>query len=85
MSSCVFIPLVENFSNRLRQIRRDKGLKQVELAEIIFVSQEVISHYENGNAIPPSDVFSRLGQALDVSLDYLAGLSDKRNIRKPKI
>ena len=88
MSRAILIEFTDKFPERLRQVRTENGLKQAEIAEKIYVSQESISQYERGLIVPTSDVFSRLGQALGVSLDWLAGLTDDRKVhqkRKPKM
>ena len=89
MSSLFYVEITEKFPERLRQIRLDKGLTQAELAEKIsvpgdYVSQVTISQYERGIVAPPSPAFSRLGQALGVSLDWLAGRTDDPKVHQKR-
>ena len=84
MSSKIYIEIAEKFPERLREIRLEKGLDQADLAEKISVTRGAIGQFEQGLNLPSADTLSRLAQALDVSLDWLAGLSDRQNIRKPK-
>ena len=84
MSSGFFIELTDKFQERLRQIRLEKGLTQADLAEKISIKQATVSAYENGDALPYSDTFSRLGQALGVSLDWLAGRTDDPKVHQKR-
>jgi transcriptional regulator with XRE-family HTH domain len=61
---------------RIRQRRKGLHLSQESLAELIDSSQKQISKYENGEDKPSSDVVHRLSQSLNVSADYLLGLTD---------
>jgi transcriptional regulator with XRE-family HTH domain len=61
---------------RIRQRRKGLHLSQESVAELIGSSQKQISKYENGEDKPSSDVVQRLSQSLNVSADYLLGLTD---------
>ena len=86
MSNDFFIEITEKFPERLKQIRLEKLLEQADLAEKIGVRQEAISQYERGINRPNLKTFSRLGQALGVSLDWLAGRTDDQKVhqKRPK-
>jgi len=58
---------------RLRQLRKENGLTQKELAEKIGVLNYRIYDWENGRSEPSLDDLVLLAQALDVSTDYLLG------------
>ena len=60
----------------LRDARKEKGLKQIELANLINVSIQTISGYETGYAQPPIDILVKIADALEVSTDYLLGRSN---------
>ncbi|MFZ5503661.1 MAG: helix-turn-helix domain-containing protein [Pseudomonadota bacterium] len=67
------------FAERLRDAReRLRGLKQTQLAEKAGLPVTSISHFENpeGTRKPSFDNLRRLANALDVTTDYLLGLSD---------
>ena len=68
-----------SFGQRLIQIRKSKGLTQIELGERIGVSQRIIHHYENKAEYPPTQKLIELAQALDMSIDELLGLKDNGN------
>ena len=58
---------------RLAALRRQQGLKQVELAQKLKVSQAVISSYEVGRTRPHPEVLLKLADVLGVSADELLG------------
>ena len=62
--------------NRIKELRLAKQLKQVELAQIIGMSQSSLSGYESGKIEPDQDTLVRLSKIFDVSIDYLLGISD---------
>lgn len=64
------------FGKRLVQIRKAKGLTQVELGKRIGVSQRIIHHYENKAEYPPTQKLIELAQALDMSVDDLLGIKN---------
>lgn len=67
------------FGQRLAQIRKSKGLTQVELGKMIGVSQRIVHHYENKADFPPAQKIIELAQALNMSIDELLGTSGKVN------
>ena len=60
---------------KLREIREQKGLSQVQLSELSHVDRVSISRYETGRKMPSVDSLKRLAKALDVSTDDLLGES----------
>jgi len=70
------------FSQRLVTAREQKGLKQSDLAETLGIGFKSVSHWENGRAAPNFSLLCRLADVLDVSIDYLAGRTDKQLVTK---
>lgn len=66
------------FTERLTNLRKEKKLKQEELAKNIGITRQSISHYENGSADPPIKVIVEYAKFFGVSADYLLGLSTSR-------
>jgi transcriptional regulator with XRE-family HTH domain len=64
---------------RLRKAREDANLTQEELAEKIGMGVLQINRYENEKNDPTADVLGRIATALNVSADYLIGLTDDPN------
>lgn len=67
------------FKERLKQLRKEKGLIQKELADIFHMQNTAISKYELGERNPDQETLIALAKYFDVSLDYLTGISDIRN------
>lgn len=65
------------FKKRLKEEIRLSGKTNVELAIEIGVSPEMITQYYTTDKLPRLDTFEKLCRALDVSADYLLGLSDE--------
>ena len=64
------------FIERLKQLREAKNLTQLRLAMELNVSQETISGYEIGKAVPPAEMLVKLADTLDTSVDYILGRTD---------
>jgi Predicted transcriptional regulator len=64
------------FVERLKQLREAKGLTQLRLAMELNVSQETISGYEIGKAVPPAEMLVKLADVLDSSVDYILSRTD---------
>lgn len=65
------------FSDKLKELRKARGLSQEELSEVLDVSRQSISKYENGTAEPDFDKLAILVKYFDVSFDYLLGEDEK--------
>lgn len=59
------------FGKRIEQRRKEKNIKQYDLAKLIGLTQQTISSYEKGKNKPSIDILRRLAEELDVSSDYL--------------
>lgn len=57
--------------NRIRELREEKGLKQVELAGILGVRQNTLSTWETGRYEPDNEMLQKIADYFDVSVDYL--------------
>ena len=66
------------FSARLKELRNEKGLKQVEMAEFIGCIERHYQKIERGEINIPSLTLVRLADYFEVSTDYLLGRSDDR-------
>ena len=58
---------------KIREIRKQRGLTQSDLARRINKSVSAISSYESGRQVPPLDVALTISRALRVSLEDLIG------------
>ena len=64
---------------RIRNLREDNDKKQQELADYLNIKQTTYSKYELGKINIPIEVFMKLADYYDVSVDYLLGRTQKRN------
>lgn len=65
---------------RLAELRKQSGFTQKQLAEALSVSVSTISLYEREAVSPDDELKIKIAQMFGVSLDYLMGLSDVREI-----
>ena len=65
---------------RVADLRIDHDLTQAEVANLLNCKREVYRRYEKGIRELPLSYAIILAQYYGVSLDYLVGLSDKKNI-----
>ena len=63
---------------RLRELRKERGWTQAQIAERIGVTASIISAYENEIRQPSYDALLKLVRLYGVSSDYLLGISGKR-------
>lgn len=61
---------------RLLELRKDAGLTQDELAEILRINKHSISSYERNKSEPPDDIKVLIAKYFNISVDYLLGLVD---------
>lgn len=65
--------------NRIKMLREEKGLNQIELGKVINVSGQALGMYENEKRDLSTENVIKLAEFFNVSTDYLLGKSDKRN------
>lgn len=58
-------------NNKLRKLRKDKGLTQIGLQMATGIEQSLLSKFENGERIPPTETLIRLADFYNVSMDYI--------------
>ena len=66
------------FYQRLKDLKEDADLTQKQVAELIGVSMNHYGKYERGETDIPLEKAIILAKFYDVSLDYLAGLSNQK-------
>ena len=66
----------------LKELRKQKGITQEQLADILGVERSSVGKYESPSkpVIPSSDVLIRMSEYFNVSIDYLL---TSRNVKKP--
>lgn len=69
--------------NRIRDLREDMDLRQIDVAEATGIDQKTLSNYETGKTNPDSLSIIKLAEFFQVTTDYLLGYS-KSNIKSSK-
>ena len=63
------------YKNRIRDLREDRDLRQIDVATATGIDQKTLSNYETGKTNPDSDSIIRLAEFFQVTTDYLLGYS----------
>lgn len=66
-----------DFGNRIAQLRKEKDLSRDELGKKIGTSGAIVGRYERNDMKPSIEIAAKIAEALDVSLDYLVGISSE--------
>ena len=67
---------ISNLGDRLKKRRKDKNLRQIDLANSLGLAQTTIANYEQGTRFPNEKTLSQIADFFNISLDYLLGRSD---------
>lgn len=60
---------LDRFGLKLRQLMKEKGITQRELADKLYVSEATVSKYANGNMMPSVRMVINISYELNVSID----------------
>lgn len=58
---------------RIKELRIENNMTQKDLADYLGLTPKMISFYELGQRVPPSDIILKLAEKFNVSTDYLLG------------
>lgn len=67
------------FAERLKELRKQAYLTQVELAKRLGIGQSSYADWERGKKKPTQENLVKIAQILDVSIDYLVGNSEEKS------
>ncbi len=67
------------FSERLKKLRKQAQLTQVDVAEKLGISQPAYASWERGVKKPTQDNLVKIAQVLNASVDYLVGNSEEKS------
>lgn len=70
---------LELISRKISEKRKQKGMTQEELADVLFVSRHAVSKWEMGKSLPSLDVFLELTKLFDVTIDYMLDGSELKD------
>lgn len=68
--------------NRLKQLRKSRGYTQIALQMQTGIEQALLSKFETGERVPPTETLVRLADFYGVSIDYILCRTDNPNINK---
>lgn len=69
--------MYRHFPSTLRNLRKEKGLSQSELARQLYISRSLICAYEKNFRMPSLDILIRLAIFFDCSVEFLLGIENK--------
>lgn len=67
---------------RIRELREDHDLTQVQMGKILSCSQRVYSNYERGELDIPTEILIKLADFCEVSVDYLLNRTEQMQMTK---
>ena len=73
---------LEKFSERIKELRKEKGLKQAEMAVLLGCTDRHYQRIEHGEVNLPSLDLLFLADYFEVSMDYLLGRTDVREVNR---
>ncbi len=65
---------------RLKQLRKARGLTQLAVQMKTGIEQALLSKFENGERVPPTETLVKLADFYEVSVDYLLCRTDKPEV-----
>ena len=68
--------------NRLKELRKEKNLKQIDVASYLEMSQNGYSQYETEITNIPTNILKKIAIYYDTSIDYILCLTNKKNSYK---
>lgn len=68
--------------NNLKLLRRNKGYTQIAVQMKTGIEQALLSKFENGERVPPTETLIKLADFYNVSIDYILCRTDNPNIQK---
>lgn len=66
--------------NNLLKLRKEKGITQIALQMATGIEQALISKYETGERVPPTETLIVLADFYNVSIDYIVCRTENPNI-----
>ncbi len=67
---------MNKFSERIKELRIEKGYSRKTLASLLFISERLVSYWENGQRECDFDMLIKISNVFDVSIDFLLGKSN---------
>ena len=71
----------QQFNEILRNLRQDKNLTQLQLAQLLQYTQSNISEWEKGTVEPKASALKKIAEYFEVTIDYLLGIEDDFGVK----
>ncbi len=68
--------------SRLKTLRKERKETQLQVAQAIGMGDRHYQRIENDEGLPGLEIFCALAEHFGVSLDYLAGRTDRREVAR---
>ena len=68
-----------DYKERIRALREDNDFTQTKISDILNIGQRTYADYEYGKTRIPVDSLIKLARFYDVDMNYISGVSNKRN------
>ena len=68
--------------NNLKLLRKNRGYTQIALQMKTGIEQALLSKFENGERVPPTETLIKLADFYNVSIDFILCRTDNPNIQK---
>lgn len=85
MIEVLHMPLMNDFSVKLKKLRQSKNYSQQALADKLSVTKSLISSYEQDLRLPSLDMLIKISTEFGVSTDYLLNLDRQKTINVEKL
>ena len=69
-------------NTNLKLLRKNKGYTQIEVQMKTGIEQALLSKFENGERVPPTETLIKLADFYEVSIDYILCRTNNPNIQK---
>ncbi|ONI39740.1 hypothetical protein AN639_05760 [Candidatus Epulonipiscium fishelsonii] len=70
---------------RLKHLRTERKLLQKDIAKLLKLSQSAYGFFEQGRRVPDAIILKELSGIFNISVDYILGLTDFKNVVKPNM
>lgn len=68
--------------NNLKILRKNKGYTQIAVQMKTGIEQALLSKFENGERVPPTETLIRLAEFYNVSIDYILCRTENPKVNK---
>ncbi len=69
-------------TTNLRKLRKNKGMTQIAVQMATRIEQALLSKFENGERVPPTETLMTLADFYNVSMDYIMCRTDNPQVNK---